>query len=80
MPDLPANAGKSTGVPQFEVTPEMLSDFVDVLSDFEVEGVAIPQRFLERVLQDLAPHLARQIAHGTSSCGATLSGGTCGLA
>lgn len=46
---------------QFEVTPGMLSDFCDAMSDFEVEGVAIPERFLSRVLQALGPHLARQI-------------------
>lgn len=76
MADEPANAEKLTSAPRFEVTSEMLSDFVDALSDFEVGGVAIPQRFLERVLQDLAPHLARQIARGSSCCGSQPSVGT----
>lgn len=39
------------------VTEAMISDFCDVLSEFEVEGVAIPERLLERLLMVLVPHL-----------------------
>lgn len=54
-----AIADTNAGAPQIEVTPEMLSDFCDVLSDFEVWPM-IPERFLDCVLQALAPHLAKQ--------------------
>ena len=49
--------GKNTGVTQIKVTPEMLTSFCSVLSEFEVEGVAIPERLLSRLLLVLAPHL-----------------------
>jgi polyferredoxin len=61
-----------TSVLQIEVTPEMLSDFCDVLSDFEVWPM-IPERFLGRILQVLAPHLAKQNLGKCSTLGSSAS-------
>lgn len=49
MAEPPANAGKSTGVPQFEVTPEMIE-----------AGAAVIRRFFSQ--EEILPDDERDIA------------------